>query len=75
MGLIWGRVPQFRFVYHANDTVSAGMSLEDPEQFVGSAVVLPAGFPAGEVNTNNGGSVLGTSSPTPNVYPDIIGKG
>jgi hypothetical protein len=74
MGLIWARTPQFRFVYHGSDTVSAGVALEDPEQFVGSAVVLPAGFPAGEVNTNNGGSALGASSPTPNKYPDIIGK-
>jgi hypothetical protein len=74
MGLIWGRTPQFRFVYHGSDSFAAGVSLEDPEQYTGSAVVLPTGFPAAEVNTGSGSSALGASSPTPNSYPDIIGK-
>jgi hypothetical protein len=74
MGLIWGRTPQFRFIYHGSDTVAAGVSLENPEQYTGSAVALPAGFPAGEVNTGSGSSAVGSSSPTPNPYPDIIGK-
>jgi hypothetical protein len=74
MGLTWGRTPQFRFVMHASDTITAGVSIENPEQYTGSAVVLPAAFPAGEVNTGSGSSVVGSSSPTPNVVPDVIGK-
>jgi hypothetical protein len=74
MGLTWGRTPGFRFIYHASDVVSAGVALENPEQYVGSATVLPAAFVAGEVNTGSGSSAVGSSSPTPNPYPDIIGK-
>ncbi len=71
-GLIWGRTMGFRFIVHGSETVTAGVALENPEQYVGGAVVLPAAFPAGEVNT--GTSALAASSPVPNAYPDIIGK-
>ena len=71
-GLVWGRTPGFRFIAHASSTVTAGLGIENPEQYVGSAVVLPAAFPAAEVDT--GASNLGASSPVPNVMPDIIGK-
>jgi len=74
MGLIWGRTTQFRFVAHATDTFTAGVSLENPQQYTGGAVVLPAGFNAAQVDTGSGGSAIGSSSPTPNPYPDIIGK-
>lgn len=68
MGLLWGRTTQFRFIAHPSDIVTAGVSIENPEQYVGSAVVLPAAFPAAEVDT---GSVTFS---TPNPYPDIVGK-
>lgn len=68
MGLTWGRTTQFRFIAHASDVVTAGVSIENPEQYVGSAVVLPTAFPATEVD--NGGVTVGT----PNPYPDVIGK-
>lgn len=68
MGLTWGRTTQFRFIAHASDVVTAGISIENPEQYVGSAVVLPAAFPGAEVD--NGGVTVGT----PNPYPDFIGK-
>jgi len=74
LGLTWGRTPGFRFVAHASDTVTAGVALENPQQYVGGAVVLPAAFPVGEVDTGSGGANVGSSSPTPNLYPDIIGK-
>src|SRR5579864_4277889 len=72
MGLTWGRVQQFRFIAHPNDTVALGVSLENPEQYVGSAVVLPAAFNAAEVDT--GAANVGSTSAVPNPYPDIIGK-
>jgi hypothetical protein len=74
MGLTWGRTPQFRFIAHATDTVTAGVSIENPQQYTGGAVVLPAAFTAAEVDTGSGSSSVGSSNPTPNLYPDIIGK-
>ncbi|HWF84263.1 MAG TPA: hypothetical protein VG222_05435, partial [Vicinamibacterales bacterium] len=74
MGLIWGRTTQFRFIAHATDTFTAGVSLENPQQYTGGAVVLPTGFNAAQVDTGSGGSAVGSSSSTPNMYPDVIGK-
>lgn len=71
-GLIWGRTPGFRFLVHPSDSITAGVGLENPQQYVGSAVVLPALFPAGQVD--QGTSNLASSSPTPNRFPDVIGK-
>jgi hypothetical protein len=68
MGLTWTRAAQLRFVVHPSDTFAAGVALENPEQYVGSAVVLPAGFPAFEVDNGT------VTTSTPDRYPDIIGK-
>lgn len=68
MGLTWTRAMQFRFIAHPNDTVTAGVALENPEQYVGSAVVLPKSLPTFEVD--NGG----VTNQTPNRFPDIIAK-
>ncbi len=67
VGLTWSRQLQFRFVYHASPSVTAAVSLEDPDQYVGSAVVLPSTFSSSEVDTT-------ASTSTPNVFPDVIGK-
>jgi hypothetical protein len=67
VGLAWSRPAQFRFVVRPSDSVSAGVSVQNPQQYVGAAVVLPASFPASEVDTNG---TLGT----PNRYPDVVGK-
>ena len=71
-GLTWGRTPGFRFLLHPNDKVTAGIGLENPQQYVGSAVVLPALFPTAEVD--QGVANLSSSSFVPNRYPDVIGK-
>lgn len=71
-GLIWGRELGFRFIVHPSSLVTAGLGLENPQQYVGSAVVLPAAFPAAQVD--QGASNVGSSSSVPNRYPDIIGK-
>src|SRR5215471_7480681 len=73
-GLIWARTPGFRFLYHASPAVTAGVGLENPEQYVGSAVVLPALFPANQTIVDTGASNLSSSSPVPNRFPDFIGK-
>jgi hypothetical protein len=74
LGLPWGRTPGFRFIAHANDTVALGVALENPQQYVGGAVVLPKAFTVAEVDTGSGSSAVGSSSPTPNPYPDVIAK-
>jgi hypothetical protein len=68
VGLVWGRTPQLRAIYHASDEWTAGISLENPDQYVGSAVTLPAGFTTTQVDTGSNGTA------TPNVFPDVIGK-
>jgi hypothetical protein len=74
MGLTWQRVAGFRFIAHASDTVTAGVAIENPEQYVGGAVVLPKALPLFEVDTGSGSSAVGSASPTPNPYPDIAAK-
>jgi hypothetical protein len=66
-GLTWARQPQVRLVYHATDQLALGLSVENPDQYVGGAVVLPAAFSATEVDT-------GAATTQPNIFPDIIGK-
>jgi hypothetical protein len=67
VGLTWARQNQFRFVARVSKTVAAGVSLENAQQYVGSAVVLPAAFDASQVDVSG-------NTATPNPYPDIIGK-
>jgi len=77
VGLFWGRIPEFRFVYHASDKVAFAVAIDSPEQYVGGsagggAVTFPAAltstYPGGELN--NGGTTLNV----PNVAPDVILK-
>jgi uncharacterized coiled-coil protein SlyX len=66
VGLTWSRNNQFRFIYHPSKEWAMGVSLENPQQFVGTAT-LPPNFPASEVEQ-------GTNTATPNLHPDIIAK-
>ncbi len=67
VGLTWARQAQVRFIYHPSPEWAAGISLENPQQFVGGAVLLPGGFDSKQVDTV--GNPL-----TPNLHPDIIPK-
>ena len=67
-GLTWTRATQFRFTAHPSGDLALAVALENPEQYVGSAVVLPAAFPAFEVNSGS------ATTTTPNRHPDLIGK-
>lgn len=67
LGLTWARQPQVRVVFHATDEFAIGLSLENPDQYVGSAVVLPSAFTASEVDQ-------GTATTQPNPFPDVVGK-
>jgi hypothetical protein len=66
VGLTWTRAPQFRLVYHANKNWTAGFALENPQQYVGAAVTLPA-FASTQVDNN-------TLTGTPNAHPDVQAK-
>jgi hypothetical protein len=66
-GLTWARQPQLRLTFHATNEFAVALSVENPDQYVGSAVVLPAAFSAAEVDTT-------AASTQPNIFPDIIAK-
>jgi hypothetical protein len=67
-GLIWARQPQVRAIYHPTSEWALGVSLENPDQYVGSGVTLPAGFNAASVDNGSNGTA------TPNLVPDVIAK-
>src|SRR5579864_1040995 len=68
VGLVWLRTPGVRIVLHANDHITWGFALEDPEQFTGGLVTFPAGFNAAQVDDAGG------NSKTPNKAPDVESK-
>jgi hypothetical protein len=77
-GLIWTRQPQFRFIAHPNENFAFGVSLENPQQYIGggsgaSTVTLPNNLNGTLLNTQfqANGNILGV----PNWFPDIIVKG
>src|SRR3954453_18065461 len=88
-GLVWSRQSQFRLTFHPNKDWSLGISLENPQQYIGgsgglngSAITLPAAPNIAAMGTqfNNGavaiGNVTGAQNyATPNLHPDIIFKG
>ncbi|MDR3723978.1 MAG: hypothetical protein P4K83_05755 [Terracidiphilus sp.] len=72
-GLVYARQAQIRFVYHASPLISAGVSIENPEQFAGSAVTFPSLFSNTELDINSS-SGSGGATATPNLHPDIVAK-
>jgi hypothetical protein len=75
-GLPWDRQPGMRVLYHPTDKVTFGLSLENPDQYMGgsaggSSVVLPSalsGLAATQVDNQT------NTQTTPNLHPDIIAK-
>ncbi len=71
-GLVWGRYPQFRVVYHASQRAAFGFSAENPEQQVGNNVVFPSALSTIlTTQYNTGGNELSV----PNMTPDFVVKG
>ena len=70
VGLTWTRAPQFRVVFHPNKRWALGLAIENPEQFIGGAVVLPSALTTSYSGQLDNGSLPGT----PNVHPDILPK-
>ena len=76
-GLVWQRTSNIRMIYHPTDKLAAGLSLENPEQYIGGSaggglVVLPTAFQSNNYfNQLNNGN---TSLAVPGFHPDIIAK-
>jgi hypothetical protein len=75
-GLVWGRVPQFRAVYHPTNAWALGVSLENPEQYIGGSsggglVTLPSALATAYVSQLDNGN---TTLSVPGLHPDIIAK-
>jgi hypothetical protein len=71
-GLVWARQSQFRLIAHPNKDLAFGISLENPQQFIGGAVTLPSALSASLATQLNNGNTTYTA---PNMHPDIIFKG
>lgn len=75
-GLPWTRQPGFRILLHPNKTTTFGISVENPEQYMGGSsgggsITLPAALGAysgGELSNNN------STEAVPNLAPDFIAK-
>jgi hypothetical protein len=75
-GLTWTRQPGVRFLYHPSDRVTVGLSLENPDAYIGgsgggSGITLPSAL------SGLAGTQLDNASnvqTTPNLHPDIIAK-
>ena len=74
VGLPYARQTQFRFVYHPTPFIATGISVENGEQFSGSAVTFPALFSTAQTDTNSSNASSGGATSTPNVHPDVIAK-
>ncbi|HEY0796218.1 MAG TPA: hypothetical protein VGD64_10595, partial [Acidisarcina sp.] len=73
VGLTYARQTQLRAIYHFNQGLAFGLSLENPEQFSGSAATFPSLFSTTETDINSSTSAGGGTS-TPNLHPDVIAK-
>lgn len=75
-GLVWARIPQFRFVYHATPSLAIGLSLENPEQYIGGSagggtITLPTAIVTPYATQLDNGN---TTLCVPNLHPDIVAK-
>jgi RecA/RadA recombinase len=71
-GLIYARQAQFRLVFHPTNYWAAGLSVENTDQYSGSAVTFPSLFSSSESDTNS--STPGSGTATPSLHPDLIAK-
>ena len=74
IGLTWKRTPQFRVIYHANDSWTLGVSVENPDALLTTAVTVPTLFTPvnGQVDLTSGGTLA--TPTTPGFIPDFIFK-
>jgi hypothetical protein len=69
VGVPYTRAAEFRAAYHPNEHWAVGVGLEDPNQYIGNYVALPAGF------TSIGSQFDNNANPgAANLMPDILSK-
>jgi hypothetical protein len=68
LGITWGRQSQLRMVYHPSKEWAMAVSIENPNQYLSTGVVLPGS------NFNSQFDMAGNQTTTPNLHPDIIAK-
>jgi hypothetical protein len=66
-GLVWARQAQVRATYRATSHWTAAVSMENPQQYVTNATLLPTDFSL-QFDNNSGNSSV------PNARPDFIAK-
>jgi hypothetical protein len=76
LGLVWGRIPEFRMVLHPSEKVTIAVALGNAEQYIGGSggggtIVLPTNLAASYAGQLDNGT---TTLAAPNLHPDIIGK-
>ncbi len=77
-GLVWGRIPELRLVFHPSKKAALAIALDSPDQYAGGSsggplITLPPALASstayqGELDYNQNGLNA------PNVAPDIIAK-
>lgn len=70
VGLAYTRAAELRVAYHASDHLAVGVGIENPNQFIGGFVALPAAFSAKLGPQFDNGAQIGA----PNFFPDILFK-
>jgi hypothetical protein len=79
LGLVFGRIPELRFVYHPSKKAAFAIAIDNPDQYAGGnggsgSIVLPTALATtstyeGELDYGGGNTLS-----TPNIAPDIIAK-
>ena len=70
VGLPYTRAAQFRVAYHPNDHWAVGLGIENPNQYIGGFVALPAAYSSALSPQFDNGAQIGA----PNLFPDILSK-
>jgi hypothetical protein len=69
VGVPYTRAAEFRVAYHPNKHWAFGAGIEDPNQFIGGFVALPAAFTSIGSQFDNG-----AQSGAANAFPDVLSK-
>ncbi len=79
-GLVWGRIPELRFVVHPSKTLAFAIAADSPDQYAGGSagggLITPPSALTSMENELDGGGTTGWAANTnsPNVAPDLIAK-
>ena len=68
LGITWGRQSQLRMVYHPSKEWAMALSIENPNQYLSTGVVLPGS------SFNSQFDMAGNQTTTPNLHPDFVTK-